>query len=324
MHALGSALLFCSFAFAIQAADLPARAFFEKHCTECHDAGTKKGNLDLTSLKPDFADAESFARWVKVHDRIESGEMPPKKKPRPAVKETTAMTKWLRTSLVGAEQRKLAGEGRTGLRRLTRPEYENTMRDLFDMPGLALAGDLPPDGSAHGFDNNSDALDISHVNLAKYVEAADKALDLAIATQPQAPTLRRERLSLVQPGGFVAHVVMNGDGVLLRDRKPDPEFPPAGDAGSHLDEGAHERMGSFARGSTVGLFRHEDESLSPYFAAHVTIYPGMYRVRTSLWSFQWDKGAVLPARGTEAARLSVVQLTGDGRGGQHPSYVLGY
>ena len=57
---------------------------------------------------------------------------------------------------------------------------------------------------------------------------------------------------------------------------------------------------------------------------HVTIYPGRYRVRTSLWSFQWDKGKVLPARGTEAARLSVVQLTGDGRGGQHPSYVLGY
>ncbi len=305
-------------------ADAPARVFIEKHCAECHDAETKKGNLDLTSLQPDFADAENFARWVKVHDRIESGEMPPKKKPRPPAKETAAMTKWLRTSLVDAEQKKLAGEGRTGLRRLTRAEYENTMRDLFDLPGLALAGDLPPDGSAHGFDNNSDALDISHVNLAKYVEAADKTLELAIATQPQAPTVRKERLSLVQPGGFVAHVVMNGDGVLLRDKKPDPEFPPAGEPGSHLDEGAHERMGSFARGSTVGLFRHEDESLSPYFATHVTIYPGLYRVRTSLWSFQWDKGAVLPARGTEAARLSVVQLTGDGRGGQHPSYVLGY
>ena len=72
------------------------------------------------------------------------------------------------------------------------------------------------------------------------------------------------------------------------------------------------------------MFRHEDESFSPYFIEHVTIYPGRYRVRTSLWSFQWDKGKVLPARGTEAARLSVVQLTGDGRGGQHPSYVLGY
>ena len=32
----------------------------------------------------------------------------------------------------------------------------------------------------------------------------------------------------------------------------------------------------------------------------------------------------VPARGTEAARLSVVQLVGDGRGGGHPSTVLIY
>ncbi|MDB6032960.1 MAG: hypothetical protein JWM16_3298, partial [Verrucomicrobiales bacterium] len=168
-----------------------------------------------------------------------------------------------------------------------------------------------------------DALDISHVNLAKYVEAADRVLDMAIATRPTPPAVQTRRISLVNSGGFVAHVVMNGDGVLLKNKQPDPEFPPAGEQG-HLDEGAHERMGSFSNGATVGLFRHEDESLSPYFIEHVTIYPGKYRVRTSLWSFQWDKGKVLPSRGTEAARLSVVQLTGDGRGGQHPSYVLGY
>ena len=92
----------------------------------------------------------------------------------------------------------------------------------------------------------------------------------------------------------------------------------------HLDQGAHERMGSFRNGSSVGLFRHEDESFNPYFIEFVTIYPGRYRVRTSLWSFQWDKGKVLPARGTEAARLSSCTLTGDGRGGGHPSTVLGY
>ncbi|MCA9220052.1 MAG: DUF1592 domain-containing protein, partial [Planctomycetales bacterium] len=106
-------------------------------------------------------------------------------------------------------------------------------------------------------------------------------------------------------------------------KRPDPEFPPAAEQ-NHLDQGAHERWGSFRNGATVGLFRHEDESFNPYFIEHVTIYPGRYRVRTSLWSFQWDKGQVLPGRGTEAGRLSVVQLTGDGRGGQHPSYVLGY
>ena len=305
------------------AAEPSLPAFFEKHCFECHNENLKEGDLNLAAFKFDLANADNFARWVKLHDRIESGEMPPKKNKRPDEAEKTSALKSISSSLIAAEKKKFAAEGRTAVRRLTRAEYENTIRDLFDLPGIALQGNLPADGSAHGFDKNTDALDISHVNLAKYVEAADLALDLAIATRPDAPKSRKTRLTLGSSGGFVAHVVLNGDGVLLKDKKPDPDFPPAGEQG-HLDEGAHERMKSFNINSSVGLFRHEDESLSPYFAWHVTIYPGLYRVKTSVWSFQWDKGKVLPSRGTEAARLSVVQLTGDGRGGQHPSYVLGY
>jgi mono/diheme cytochrome c family protein len=299
------------------------RAFVEQHCADCHDAEQKEGGLDLTSLAPDYGAPETFARWVKVHDRIESGEMPPAKKPRPPAEETTAVLRGLRASLSETDRARRDAEGLTGIRRLTRAEYENTLRDLFDMPGIPLQGELPADGSAHGFDNNADALDVSHVNLAKYLEAADRVLDVAIAKQPAAPTVRTQRVSLANPHGFVAHILLHGDGVLLKDKRPDPDFPPAG-AHKHLDQGAHERMGSFENGASVGLFRHEDESVSPYFNSFVAIYPARYRIRTSLWSFTWDKGQVLPARGTEAARLSVVQLTGDGRGGQHPSYVLGY
>jgi hypothetical protein len=297
-------------------------AFFEAHCYSCHDGTAKKGGLDLSALKSDLANAENFARWVKVHDRIESGEMPPKNKTRPAAADTKAALQSLNAMLVKAEQVKLAG-GRTGARRLTRVEYEYTVRDLFDLPGINLQGELPADGTAHGFDNNSDALDISHVNLAKYLEAADRALDMAIATQPRPPSIVKQRISLANPHGFVAHVLLHGDGVLLKNRQPDPDFPPAG-AHMHIDQGAHERMGSFRNGASVGLFRPEDESFHPYFNEFVTIYPGRYRICTSLWAFQWDKGKVLPARGTEAGRLSVVELTGDGRGGGHPSTVLGY
>ncbi|MFT5122254.1 MAG: hypothetical protein ACI9TH_002508 [Kiritimatiellia bacterium] len=302
--------------------DISTDTFFDQHCIECHDAETKKGRLDLTQLKADYTDADTFATWVKIHDRIDTGEMPPKKKKRPPEDARKALVKTLYDTLVKADQ-DLQQSGRPRLRRLTRVEYQHTIRDLFDMPGLALSEILPPDGSAHGFDKLSDALDLSHVNLAKYMEAADHILDLAIATQPEAPQVRTQRLSLAERGGFVAHILMRGDGVMLRDKKIDPEFPPAGKY-DHIDQGAHERIGTFDRNSTVGLFRPEDESFSPYFASHVTIYPGTYRLRTSLWSFQWDKGQVLPSRGIEAGRLSVVQLTGDGRGGQHPSYVLGY
>jgi hypothetical protein len=319
--------VFASLALALGVALACANAadfstFLDTHCYDCHDADKHKGNLDLTALKQNFGDAENFARWVKVFDRIESGEMPPKKKPRPPAKELKAVTTWLNDSLVKADRARLDAASRTGVRRLTRGEYENTVRDLFDLPGIALQAGLPADGSAYGFDNNSDALDISHVNVAKYIEAADKTLDMAIATRPTAPASSLVRLSLAR--NYEPDIMlMQGDAMLLRDKKPDPVFPPAG-VYAHVNQGAHEQLGIFDRMSSVGVFRHEDESWNAYFRHFAALYPGRYRIRASFWSFQWDKGQVLPSRGTEAARLSVVQFNENGRGGQHPSYVLGY
>ena len=304
------------------AAEFKPASFFAQHCTECHDAETKKGNLDLTSLRPDFAEAENFARWVKVHDRIESGEMPPPKKARPKPTEVQAVTKSLTATLVAAEKARLANGPRTGVRRLTRAEYESTVRDLFAMPGIRLQDFLPADGSAHGFDKNSDALDISHVNLAKYVEAADHTLNVAIATQPEAPKAETVRLSLA--GTYAGDLMlMQGDAVLLRDKRHDQVVPPAG-VYAHVGMGQHEQLGLFSRMSSVGVFRHEDESWNPYYQHFAALYPGRYKVRASFWSMTWDQGKILPARGVEAARLSIVQFNENGRGGGHPSSVLGY
>lgn len=304
------------------AADTDPQTFFATHCHACHDGNSREGGLDLSTLEADFSDVDNFARWTKIHDRIASGEMPPEDVERPDAAQTAAVTRWLHQGLVAAEQTRLDEDGRTAVRRLTRTEYENTVRDLFDMPGIALRSRLPADGMAHGFDKNDDALDISHVNMAKYMEAADHALDLAIATRPQPPKSVVQRISLASQY-IVRIILINGDAVLLKDKQPDPNFPPSDEHG-HIDMGAHERIGSFSNESAVGVFRHEDESFNPYFQEFATLYPGRYRIRASFWSFQWDKGQVLPARGTEAARLSAVQLTENGRGGGHPSYVLGY
>src|SRR2546422_10822528 len=59
------------------------RQFLEAHCYACHNTQTKKGDLDLTALKLDLDDPKAFATWVKVHDRVLDGEMPPKGMPRP-------------------------------------------------------------------------------------------------------------------------------------------------------------------------------------------------------------------------------------------------
>src|SRR5262249_37055584 len=152
-----------------------------------------------------------------------------------AAAEIQAVTTWLFDGLIKAEKARLDNANRTGVRRLTRTEYENTIRDLFDMPGIALQGFLPPDGSAFGFDRNSESLAISHVNLAKHVEPADPTLTLATAPGPAAPIVHKRRISLPTPAGFVAHVIMNGDGVLLKNKQPDPDFPPAGEH-KHIDQ----------------------------------------------------------------------------------------
>ena len=319
---LGMVLCFMMLWTSARAAEPKLTPFFAKHCVECHDTDTKKGNLDLTSLPPAASGTESFARWVKVHDRIQSGEMPPKKKARPAPAEAQVVTRSLAETLVATERARLANEPRTGVRRLTRAEYESTARDLFAMPGIRLQDLLPADGSAHGFDKNSDALDISHVNLAKYVESAEHMLNVAIATQPEAPKAEAVRLSLA--GTYAGDLMlMGGDAVLLRDKKHDPVVPPAG-VYAHVGMGQHEQLGLFSRLSSVGVFRHEDESWNPYFQHFATLHPGRYKVRASFWSMTWDQGKILPSRGVEAARLSIVQFNENGRGGGHPSSVLGY
>ena len=66
---------------AARAEELPEKnlsAFLENYCLDCHDSETRKGNLDLTALGHDPADAKAFAEWVKIHDRVRAGEMPPR------------------------------------------------------------------------------------------------------------------------------------------------------------------------------------------------------------------------------------------------------
>jgi len=318
------AMLFAALAAAAAGPSFAEPAgFFRQHCVECHDADAKAGGLDLTSLRPEFDTPEAFATWVKVHDRIESGEMPPPEEPRPAEADRLVVVRALKASLDEAERRRPAYKPRTGLRRLTRAEYENTIRDLFDLPGISLRSMLPPDGSAQGFDKNSDALDISHVHMRKYIEAADQTLDMAVAMQPTPPATKAQRISLACRGSAATQGLMYGDGLLLRNKQPDPAFSTP-DGFYHIDQGAHERMGSFDTGAAVGQMRAEAGDFKPLFMEFVAIYPARYRVRTSLWSFQWDKGKMLPSQRTEVALMSTVHLTGDGRGDGHPRTVLRY
>lgn len=159
------------------------QAFIDDHCASCHDDVEKKAGLDLTSLTFDPNDARNLAHWVKVHDRVLAGEMPPKKKRRPEQEELGAFSQSIASSVIAAERERNAREGRATQRRLNRTEFENAVRDLLHAPWLQVKGFLPEDGTAHRFDKIGEALDVSHVQIARFMAAADYAMREAMSVE---------------------------------------------------------------------------------------------------------------------------------------------
>ena len=173
----------------------PVMSMIDNRCSSCHNDEDKKGDLDLTSSSLFSLNSEpkKFALWVKIFDRVNSGEMPPKSKPRPTSAELSAFTDTLSAALTQIDRDRIASEGRSSRRRLNRYEYENALRDLLHAPWLQVRDSLPADGEAFRYNKVGEHLDVSHVQMARYLGAADYALRQVIASQvtPLPATVKR-------------------------------------------------------------------------------------------------------------------------------------
>jgi hypothetical protein len=161
-----------------------------RHCFQCHAKEEPEGELRLDRLSLDFADKASREVWAAVLARVKSGEMPPKEKPRLQEDDVARLLEWIGANVEPAEAAARAAQGRTVLRRLNRQEYQNTIRDLLAVD-VDLTELLPEDSSAAGFDNVGEALHTSSFLMERYLDAADKALSVAIANLPQPPLVKK-------------------------------------------------------------------------------------------------------------------------------------
>lgn len=293
------------------AVELPpdVETFVEKHCIECHNAETKSGGLSFSEITFELDNRPTSHRWVRIHDRVLAGEMPPKNSEIPAESEKSGFVQTIQTSLIVAEQKRRGQNGRSIIRRMNRNEFENTLRDLLDVPWLEVKELLPDDGRADGYTKSAAALDVSPVLLAKYAEAIDVALNAAVAKWSVPPEV--ERITLFANQQYDYKVLMSGgDAVMLTpDMKyDDSRFPmpsatnadgnyPGGKwsfGGKYPGLGDAERDGAFNEGSTVGMTRTFGEAFAGRFN-YAPVHPGRYQVGVSAWSYWWDKGEVKPS-----------------------------
>jgi hypothetical protein len=207
-------MTFCFRIFFLLAAILPTSAaspgdlnrFISKQCLECHDTETKKAGLDLSALKLDPSDPQNFSTWVSVDDRVTRGEMPPAKKARPPAGELKSFTNSLANILLETDRARIAAEGRATKRRLNRYEYEETLRDLLSLPYLQVKNFLPEDRESHLFNKIGYALDVSHVQMARYLTAGEFALRQAMVPQAERPQATTNRIYTMEERAFFGKI----------------------------------------------------------------------------------------------------------------------
>lgn len=184
---LGSAVLWGQAAEVrpVSAADAlrsAAEPFVAEHCAACHNREFRTVGLDLVTLVGGTTQAESTELWLRVLDKLRSGQMPPPGRPRPAEADIDHVTSSIVTFLDAGASR-LNAPRRVTARRLNRVEYRNTVRSL-----LGVAGDwsetFPLDDAGYGFDNNGDVLSLSPLLMEKYLAAAREISRLAVFGTP--------------------------------------------------------------------------------------------------------------------------------------------
>ncbi|MFN0076380.1 MAG: DUF1588 domain-containing protein [Prosthecobacter sp.] len=159
----------------------PLASFLSAHCLDCHDAAMTKGEVNLDFREVNWNDAASVLLLERAHRAVTRGEMPPKKKARPATEETAAFLAWLDDGLM----HKVPQHGTT-FRRLSRVEYARTVEQVFGTR-FELPTSFPEDTRAHGFDSVAEALTLSPALLESYAECASMIADDFFA--PPKPTL---------------------------------------------------------------------------------------------------------------------------------------
>ena len=170
-----------SSAGAVRAAE-PFEAFLDKHCVRCHGPEKEKGDLRFDQLSRDFKLGEDSHVWAESIEKVNSGEMPPKKdkEKKPTQDEISAFVTNLDARLKEGRAARMAARPAVAHYRLSRKEYQNTVYDLLGVRyDPTKPGELNEDTRWHGFERIGSELSLSPSHMDRYFRAAELVLDRA-------------------------------------------------------------------------------------------------------------------------------------------------
>jgi len=153
------------------------RPFLERHCLGCHRSKQAKAGIDLSGFREDTLVDQDVDLWVRVTDAISERTMPPKGKPGPTEAERERAVQSIERMLEALED--VHDPGRRMIQRLTRYQYNNTIRDLLGVDTNPAAAFPADGGGGGGFDNNASTLFVPPILMEKYLATAAAVLEQA-------------------------------------------------------------------------------------------------------------------------------------------------
>ncbi len=176
--------------------DSDFQPLIEKYCSKCHSGEKVKGGVDFSKYRDELAMQRDPKIWQTVVRQLREREMPPENKPQPTDEERQKLVAFVKRALDNIDYSTATRDpGRVLIHRLSRTEYNNTVRDLCGVD-LKPANKFPSDGGGGGgFDNNADTLFVPPILLENYLSAASELIDAALTNAP-------DHLLAVRPGPF--------------------------------------------------------------------------------------------------------------------------
>jgi mono/diheme cytochrome c family protein len=140
--------------------------FLQTHCSACHEK-KQKGGITFLYAKRNPGSPAFRRLWTVSASHVEAETMPPEDEPQPTPDERRMFRDWV------DDLKHLSPKdpGVFTMRRLTKTELGNTLRDLFGVPP-DLVRDLPDEVSGAGYLNS-----LSPALLEQYLDLANRVLE---------------------------------------------------------------------------------------------------------------------------------------------------
>ena len=164
----------------------------ERFCVDCHNEIIREAEVDLTGLKTIAGLEQQGPLVLRVLNMVRFGAMPPEDMQTPSDVQRETLVEALDQTLYAVSCDLRPRPGKVTARRLNRAEYNHTIRDLFGLD-LRPADAFPSDEVGGGFDNNSDVLSLSPMQIEKYLTAAEEVSQKVLFDPATLPEIDAER-----------------------------------------------------------------------------------------------------------------------------------